>query len=333
MSTKFNEIKPIKKLEKVISTLDSLYDEFEKKNPEKIKVNCPFCSSEKSTIAFTYKNCKYCRCLKCDSIYLSPRITEEWLREYYSFMQAKFVFDIPESQRQVRIDNLMKPRWKLLCEKFKPFIKSLPVSRYMEVGPGVGYFTEVAQSNNCAEEYILVEPDIHCQARLRELGTNIKIFSSILENIEVKECGKVDIIFINSVIEHPFSINTFFSKLNELLNDSGIVVLVDMHCNGLDIQTLKQNAPNVNVYSILQIGSINGIKILSEKNGFDMKDVFSIGEMDVDIVYEYLKGMESNHPLKNLEKILSKNEFRKDLQALLSKHLLTGYNGYIFQKK
>lgn len=333
MSTKFNKIKPINKLNKVISILDSLFDEFEKKNPEKIKVNCPFCSSDKSTKAFSYKNCSYCRCSECDSIYLSPRITEEWLREYYSFMQERFVFDIPESQRQARIDNLMKPRWNLLYKKFKPFVKSLPVSRYMEVGPGVGYFTEVAQANKCADEYILVEPDIHCQSRLKKLGANIKIFNSILESVDIEECDKVDIIFINSVIEHPFSINTFFNKLNELLNDNGIVVLVDMHCNGLDIQTLRENAPNVNVYSILQIGSIKGVKTLSENNGFIMKDVFSIGEMDTDIIYEYLKDMENSHPLKGLEKILEKDDVRKDLQALLSKHLLTGYNGYIFQKK
>jgi len=333
MSTLFNKIKPIEKLNKVISTLDSLFDEFEKKNPEKIKVNCSFCSSDKSTKAFSYKNCNYCRCLECDSIYLSPRITEEWLREYYSFMQERFVFDIPESQRQTRIDNLMKPRWDLLYKRFKPFIKSLPVNRYMEVGPGVGYFTEVAQANKCADEYILVEPDTHCQSQLKQLGGNIKIFNSILESVDLEECDKVDIIFINSVIEHPFSINTFFDKLNKLLNDNGIIVLVDMHCNGLDIQTLRENAPNVNVYSILQIGSIKGIKTLCENNGFIMKDVFSIGEMDIDIIYEYLKGIENNHPLKNLEKVLAKDEVRKDLQAVLSKHLITGYNGYIFQKK
>ena len=333
MNTKFNKIKPIEKLDKIISKLDYLFDEFEKKNPEKIRVNCPFCNSDVSTIAFTYKNCNYCRCIDCDSIYLSPRITKEWLREYYSFMQEKFVFDIPESQRKVRIDTLMKPRWNLLYKKFKPFVKNFPVDRYMEVGPGVGYFTEVAQINKCANEYILVEPDVHCQAQLKKLGAKTKIFSSILENIDVNECGKVDIIFINSVIEHPFSISTFFSKLNEVLNDDGIVVLVDMHCNGLDIQALKENAPNINVYSILQIASIEGIKILSEKNGFEMKDVFSIGEMDADIIYEYLKGTEKNHPLKRLEKILSKDEVREDLQALLSKHLLTGYNGYIFKKK
>jgi len=54
--------------------------------------------------------------------------------------------------------------------------------------------------------------------------------------------------------------------------------------------------------------------------------------MDTDILYEFLKKMDQNNPLKGLQKLLEKEEVRKDFQALLSKHLYTGYNGYILQK-
>ncbi len=332
MSSEYSKIKPIQQLDDVLSTLDSLFDEFEKKNPEKTQVSCPFCNADESVKAFSYKNCDYRKCSNCESVYLSPRVTEEWLGEYYSFMQERFAFEMPESNRQSRIDNLMKPRWELLYNKFKPFIKSLPVKRYMEVGPGVGYFTEVAQMNNCADEYILIEPDVHCQEQLKKLGGNTKIYDCILENVDAAECGKVDIIFINSVIEHPFSINNFFAKLNELLSDNGIIVLVDMHCKGLDIEVLKENTPNVNVYSILQIASINGIETMCKNNGFEMKDVFSIGKMDIDIIYEYAKSLDDEHPLKGFENVFGGALVRQEIQDVLSKHLLTGYNGYIFQK-
>ena len=249
MKTNYNKIKPIDKLNKVISTLDMLFDEFEKKKPKKIKVNCSFCNSKDSVKAFSYKNCNYRKCKDCDSIFLSPRITKKWLDEYYKFMQKKFIFEIPDKQRQVRIERLMKPRWKLLFKRLRPFIKKLPINRYMEIGPGVGYFTEVAKANRFAKEYVLVEPDIHCQSQLKKLGKNIKVLSSILEKVNLKDSGKADIIFINSVIEHPFSIEVFFQKLSQLTKSKGIVVLVDMHCNGLDIRTLKEKAPNINVYT------------------------------------------------------------------------------------
>ena len=69
-----------------------------------------------------------------------------------------------------------------------------------------------------------------------------------------------------------------------------------------------------------------------KKNGFKIEDVFSVGEMDTDILYEFTKKMEQDNPLKSLQRLLKNDEFRKDFQALLSKHLFTGYNGYILQK-
>ena len=81
MSTEYNKIKPREQVKDTQSTLDYLFDEFEKKNPEKIKVSRPFCNTDESIKAFSYKNCVYRKCSNCESVYLSPRITEEWLSQ------------------------------------------------------------------------------------------------------------------------------------------------------------------------------------------------------------------------------------------------------------
>ncbi len=332
MSSNYNAIKPVDELNKVLSKLSSLFDEFEKKHPQKIQINCPFCGHNRSTAAFSYKKCTYRKCDQCHSLYLSPRITREWLGQYYSFMQERICFDIPQSQRQVRIDSIMKPRWELLVRKLGPYIDHFPVKRYMEVGPGVGYFTEVAQKDHCAQEYILVEPDKHCHQYLRELKGKTVLLDCLLEDCDVDRWGEVDIIFINSVIEHPFSLDVFFGKLHGLLKKNGIIVLVDMHSDGFDIEILREEAPNVNPYSILQVGSIKGVETLCLKHGLTVKDAFSIGQMDMDILYEHSKQLAKDHPLKGFANILHKKEVRSDLQEVLAKHLLTGYNGYLIQK-
>ena len=54
--------------------------------------------------------------------------------------------------------------------------------------------------------------------------------------------------------------------------------------------------------------------------------------MDTDILYEFTKKCGTRQPFKSLQRLLKNDEFRKDFQALLSKHLHTGYNGYILQK-
>ena len=59
MNSEYNKIKSRKQVKDTQLTLDYLFDEFEKKNPKKIKVNCPFCNAAKSTKAFSYKNCDF----------------------------------------------------------------------------------------------------------------------------------------------------------------------------------------------------------------------------------------------------------------------------------
>ena len=332
MSSNFEKIKPASQLNHVASQLSLLFEEFEKTPRQKIQIDCPFCSHMASTKAFSYQSCIYRQCEQCRSLYVSPRITAHGLGEYYSFMKERFHYDIPQSQRQVRLDTIIKPRWELIADKLKSYGKQFPIKRYMEIGPGVGYFTEVALEKNCAEQYLLVEPDPHCHAYLMELKGKVTLFDCLLEDCNEDKCGNIDIIFINSVIEHPFSLNLFFDKLHKLLNKDGIIVLVDMHAEGFDIELLRENTPNVSPYSILQVGSIQGIETICHNHGLKVKETFSIGMMDIDILYEYSKHLAIGHPLKGFERLFLRKEVRSDLQAVLAKHLLTGYNGYLIQK-
>ena len=333
MGTNFNKIKPIKELDKIRSTQKDLYNEFESSHPNKVEVSCPFCKSNSFSKTFSYESSFYRECEQCSSLYISPRITKNELQKFYEFMHKKFHFKIPESQREIRINDIMLPRWKLLMKSITPYIKKFPVERYMEIGPGVGYFTEVAQDNNCADKYILVEPDKHCHKSLLKLNTTTVIHDCLFEDCDEVECGNIDIIFINSVIEHPFSIDKFFEKLSVLLKDDGIIVLTDMCADGLDIKLLKENAPNINAYSILQVGSIKGINFLCEHHGLEVQEVVSAGSMDVDILYEHSKKLQYDHPLKGFEALLTKENVRSDIQQVLSNNFLTGYNSYLIKKK
>ena len=56
MNSEYNKIKSRKQVKDTQLTLDYLFDEFEKKKPKKIKVNCPFCNAAESTKAFSYNS-------------------------------------------------------------------------------------------------------------------------------------------------------------------------------------------------------------------------------------------------------------------------------------
>ena len=130
-----------------------LYLEFDKTNPKKIEVNCPFCLSESSKLFFKYIESDYRKCNECDSIYMSPRLSNEWLRKYYQFIDKKYYFDISDKRREKRIEYLIISRFELIIRKIQKF-KFSNFSNYLEIGPGVGYFTEVAIRRNLSKNYI-----------------------------------------------------------------------------------------------------------------------------------------------------------------------------------
>jgi SAM-dependent methyltransferase len=233
--------------------------------------------------------------------------------------------------KDLRVEKIMKPRWKLLQDRLQRNGIKFPVETIMEVGAGIGHFIEVLQLTDAAHKYVAVEPAKACEESLKRLDKT-EVLCTNLEDVSSSHYETVDLLFLNSVIEHPHSLDIFFQSARKLLKIGGVVSLVDMHSGGMDIELLRGEAQNVNPFFILQIGSIEGIKMLFERNGFKFIDVFSIGEMDVDIIFEYSSKLDVNHPLFGLSYLLNDELIRKDLQELLKKHLATGYNGFLFER-
>ncbi len=297
-----------------------------------IDIDCPFCLNKGNT-AFTVAGHNYLRCVECDSLFASPRIPVEKISKYYNSIPTDLM--IEPSLRDVRasrIDKLIRPRWKMVKEKLIRNGVKFPVNQLMEVGPGNGYFLEVLNEDRVSEKQIAVEPDKTCLKSLEKIpGT--EVFCDIFESIDTELCSGNDLVFLNSVIEHPYDLRTFFKKLAKTLKKSGKLVIVDMHASGLDIEILKENTSNIVPLQILQIASVKGLKVMADSYGFSLLNVFSMGQLDVDLLYEYSIRLKKEHPMQGFSRLLNNPDLRRDLQKVLQKHLATGYNGYIFQKK
>tara|TARA_B100000989_G_scaffold299053_1_gene292573 strand:+ start:5545 stop:6570 length:1026 start_codon:yes stop_codon:yes gene_type:complete len=324
--------KPSKYRQKINENLSLLVDEYLGNNPTFEEFHCPFCNSDKSNNYFELQGMTYLRCFDCHSIYNSPRPTLKSLNDFYELQPAELVdSEMLPTVKELRIEKIMKPRWKLLQDKLQKNGIKLPVETILEVGAGIGHFIEVLQTTNAANKYVAVEPSKACEDSLKKLHRT-EVLCCNLESVSSSHSETIDLLFLNSVIEHPHSLDIFFQSARKLLKIGGVVSLVDMHSGGMDIELLRGDAQNVNPLFILQIGSIEGIKRLFERNGFKFIDVFSIGEMDVDIIYEYSSQLDVNHPLFGLSHLLSNESIRDDLQEVLKKHLATGYNGFLFER-
>jgi SAM-dependent methyltransferase len=327
----FEKTKPAKFRERIHKDINRSVEDFLKSKPEFEDVPCPFCHSNSAELYFNISRMEYLRCDHCNSIYNSPRLTSNSLNRFYELQPAKLVDnEMLPAVKQIRIEAVMKPRWELLRKKLEEQGVGFPVSRVIEVGAGMGHFIEVLQDTAAAELYVAVEPASACQFQLQQLK-NTEVVCSNLEDVppSYETC---DLMFLNSVIEHPSSLDQFFQSAGQLLKIGSIISLVDMHSGGFDIELLRAEAQNVNPFFILQIGSRVGVKELVKRNGFELIDEFSIGQMDIDIIYDFATGLDISHPLYGLRYLLSDKTLRGDLQRVLQEHLATGYMGYLLKK-
>lgn len=328
----YTKIKPLKDRVYLHKSLKECLKIFNIKSRETVEVPCPFCLSEEKKFFFKIDDLSYFHCKKCRSIYNSPRLNHNDLKKYYSVIYQSL--ELQQIQRETydqRMEIIMRPRWRAIKENLMNLGLKLPVSSILEVGPGVGYFTAVLQMDNIASRYVLVEPEKDCVKKLKELPNSL-IYNGNIEDCDDPRYNNNDLIFINSVIEHPFSLTPFFNSANRLLKSGGRICLVDMNAAGLDIEILRGEADNVNPHQILQIGTVEGIHLIAKRSGFSVEKVFPMGTMDAEILYEYAQSLSENNSLHSFTRLLKKKEVREDLQNLLRKHLITGYLGYILKK-
>lgn len=332
MPSLFETTKPRSAREQIHAQLLALNADFLATRPEMVEVACPFCHADAATAAFTLGEMPYVRCSSCASLYNTPRLSQASLARYWDRQPTETVdSDLLPSVRVRRTETIMRPRLEILRARLVALGCRLPVARCMEVGAGIGNFIEVLQEKGIAEQYIAVEPAPACRAPLLRLP-HTEIVEANMEDEALARVAPCDLVFINSVIEHPHSLDTFFERVRGALHTGGWLALVDMHSGGFDQELLRGEAQNINPHLILQIGSVDGLRALGARYGLTLRDHFSMGKMDVDIVYDAVCHVPSTHPLHGLTRVLASPELRAELQELLERHGLTGYNGYLFER-
>ena len=295
---------------------------------------CIFCGSKKNEIFFKYIHIEYKLCNNCKSIFLFKRPNEQSLNLFYKklFLNKHFINDLPLKKKTLRVTNLMKPRWNTIKDLLKKYNKN-SIKNFLEIGPGIGYFSELAVNDKLSKKYDLVEPDKKACLYLKKIfknNNNIYIHNCLFENFN--QSTLYDLIFINSVIEHPLNIKKFFKKISSHLDKNGYFILTDMNSEGVDVNILKERTPNYNPYTILQVASKKGIKHLCKINKLELLECISIGDMDIDIIYEYDGFYNKSSKKSYLMKLFDSPKIRSIFQESLKKNGMTGYNLYLIKK-
>lgn len=299
--------------------------ELKERFPDLIPVNCLACDSPDYRPVYERLGYTYNRCNVCESLFISPRLSEDGL--LYFFKNAKSMhFRATEFYPAVAKERKQKifiPRWRLIKKALSDLGVSFPIQNVLEIGASVGFFASVVLEKDEVINFDVIEPSENAVKVLKSLGLR-----NVYIGMESDYVGKLppiyDVIFCNGVLEHPFSPSELISNLKDFLRPGGLLVLCSPGGSGLDSLLLQEAQPNAVPPHMQNFISNQGMRLLAERCGFKLVNFQSIGQLDMDILFQYASS--SQNPLMNqISTILRNIKLRKDLQKVLQKHHLTGF--------
>ncbi|AVQ13975.1 Methyltransferase domain protein [Leptospira santarosai] len=319
---KENEIRPKELLTQYLNLVESDSKKLDK--TQFLTIDCPACGSSKYQNHIQKNDYIYVLCKGCGSLFSNPRPSEKVLVDFYKtaessqFWSEVFFPAVVESRRE----KLFKPKAERIFEHFKK--ENFQPTKICDVGSGYGIFLEELCRLFVNSEIFGIEPS----PEMAEISTKkgIKTLNAVAEDSS-EWFGRFDLVISSEVIEHVFSVSKFIDSIFNLVMPNGYCLLTGLGYEGFDILTLQERSNSIFPPHHLNFISIQGFEIAFRNAGFSQVEVFTPGELDVDIV---LNSGYGNEFLRVLKERGTETIF--EFQSFLKKHKLSSHI-WVFAKK
>ncbi len=245
-------------------------------------VPCTACGSLEHKPGMEKQGFKYVSCKTCGSLYVSPRATVEMMDKYYrdgesvKFWGTDFFKQTAEARRQ----KMFKPRAELVNEWAQRFGMGSS-DEFVDVGSGYGIFLDEISSLKRFGKVSGIEPAPNLATICREMG--FRVIEKIVERVDP---GEIQASFASAfeVLEHVHDPVAFLSGVHRTLKPGGFLLLTTLTITGFDMQVLWERSKSVEPPHHINLMSVDGISQLFARAGFEVVELTTPGQLDVDIV-------------------------------------------------
>ncbi len=246
-----------------------------------VPVSCPACDGMEAVPRFKKNQISYVTCTRCQTFFVNPRPPQVVLEEFYSSSANyaywnKYIFPTTEAARREKIFIPRVDRVLELCARHGVSSGSL-----LEVGSGFGTFCEELMSRKVFEKVVAIEPTPDLAETCRRRG--IEVIESPIEKVSLNNQHLFDVIVSFEVIEHLFSPKDFIAECKRLLKSGGLLIITCPNGNGFDVEVLGAASDTVD-HEHLNYFNPRSMKILLEREGFEMIESMTPGKLDAELV-------------------------------------------------
>ena len=249
---------------------------------EFVEVACPACGSRESAPALVKWGFAYRTCDACATLYMSPRPSPAVMASYYASSEnyaywAEHIFPASEAARREKVHRPWLERVAGYCDRF-----AVPRGTLVEVGPGFGTFSALAQESGVFERVVAVEPTPELAAACRSRG--VRVVEKPVEEVG-DDLPAPDVMVAFEVIEHLFDPAVFLAQCARLLTPGRLLVLSCPNGRGFDIaelgaESLAIDPEHVNLFTPASLA------LLLERSGFEVLEASTPGRLDAEFVHD-----------------------------------------------
>ena len=245
-------------------------------------VQCPACGDSSSSAAFVKLGFPYRTCEECGTLYQSPRPSAAAIDDYYrrgeavAFWSSNFYRETAEARRQ----RIYRPRAERLAQlASEGILKNCGV--FADIGAGYGLFLEEVRRTNVFGAVTGVEPAPNMVEEYRRKG--FEVLPTFIEDVP-RGALHTDCATSFEVIEHVHSPERFLGAIERVLEPGGVLLFTTLTISGFDLLVLWERSKSIYPPHHLNFMSVEGVERLLVRTGYDVIDISTPGQLDVDIV-------------------------------------------------
>ena len=283
-----------------------------------VNVGCTACSSGDFRDAYTKEGFRYLQCQQCRSVFVSPRPTQEQLKRYYqesraaNYRSRHLNKEIDEARRYHVLS--MNAHWlgRLVDEACSADARTLG-----DLGTNYPIIFQDLQQLDLFDRFFAIDVLPGMEEACQDAGAEV-----------VQEMpAELGVVTAFEQLEHQASPEQYLRAISSALCPGGMLFLTTRTIDGFDLQLLWDKVPYIYVPEHLNLLSIEGINTLLARSGFEVLEMSTPGQLDVELVSQAM-AMDTTIEIDPfLKTILGKGsrEVNEDLQAFLQKHQLSSH--------
>ena len=245
-----------------------------------VAVPCPGCATEGGAPAFTKADFAYVRCSHCGSVFASPRPTADALRDFRRTSAAirYWTSRVEAETVRDRAGSIAYPRavWvQTTTDEAGVEPKAL-----VDLDSKSALFIESVAQTGTFERIVLADPELDAGPLARLAGVAVEGSRATL----LARDDRVAAVSAQECLERDADPDRLIRDAMSLLAPGGLLFLTTLTWSGFDFQVLGSRASTILPPIHLNLLSLDGIRRLLARHGFEILELSATGQLDTEIV-------------------------------------------------